>query len=129
LKVGVQEQPESANHKTPDNPHYAPLSLGQPKHLLNAHDSARNNRRPAASIGRCFAQFLDNLGAVLPVRGVDKTKPAGGGRIVGGMDIFLAVLFGKFLLLGMLLIAWPIKRAVQRMRDCWLKRVLLINWR
>lgn len=45
------------------------------------------------------------------------------------METFLAVLLSKFVLFGMLLIAWPIKRAVQRyMKDGKLKRFLLISW-
>jgi len=45
------------------------------------------------------------------------------------MDRFLAALLAPFFLLVMLLIAWPIKRWVQtRMKDGWLKRLLLISW-
>lgn len=61
---------------------------------------------------------------------LEMRKPALGGLGYSlGVDVFLAVLLSKFLLLGMLVIAWPIKRAVQRMRDSWLKRVLLFSWR
>lgn len=45
------------------------------------------------------------------------------------MSTFLGILLSKFMLLGMLVIAWPIKRAVQRMPDSRVKRVLLISWK
>jgi hypothetical protein len=45
------------------------------------------------------------------------------------MEMFLAMLIKPFLALGVLCIAFPIKRAVQRMPDCRLKRILLISWR
>lgn len=40
-----------------------------------------------------------------------------------------AVAASKFILLGMLVLAWPVKRAVQRMPDSKLKRFLLISWK
>lgn len=45
-----------------------------------------------------------------------------------GVATFWAVFASKFILFGMLLVAWPIKRAVQRMPDSRLKRFLLISW-
>lgn len=44
------------------------------------------------------------------------------------MEHFLSQAMAPFMLLGMLLIAYPFKWAVQRMRDCKLKRFLLISW-
>jgi hypothetical protein len=44
------------------------------------------------------------------------------------VTMFLAMLMKPFILFGMLLIAWPIKRAVQRMPDGRIKRFLLISW-
>ncbi len=45
------------------------------------------------------------------------------------MDKFYAALLAPFMLFGMLLLAWPIKRWVQtRMKDGKLKRFLLISW-
>ena len=41
---------------------------------------------------------------------------------------FLAQALAPFMLLGMLLIAHPFKRAVERMKDGKLKRFLLIRW-
>ena len=42
--------------------------------------------------------------------------------------IFLSAVLAPFGLLLMLLIAMPFKRRVQRMKDGWLKRFLLIRW-
>ena len=42
------------------------------------------------------------------------------------MDRFLGMMGAPFILMGMLLIAWPIKRWLQlHMRESWLKRLLL----
>jgi len=43
--------------------------------------------------------------------------------------MFLAMVFKPFIALGCLLLALPIKRRVQRMKDSKLKRFLLISWR
>jgi hypothetical protein len=42
--------------------------------------------------------------------------------------MFWAIFASKFILVGMLLVALPIKRAVQRMPDTRLKRFLLVSW-
>jgi hypothetical protein len=44
------------------------------------------------------------------------------------MATFWGILLSKWLLLLMLLIAHPVKRAVQRMPDSRIKRFLLISW-
>lgn len=46
------------------------------------------------------------------------------------MTVFLAMFLKGFLLLGMLCLAWPIKRLVElKMKDGRLKRFLLISWK
>ena len=45
------------------------------------------------------------------------------------MEHALAQAGAPFVLLVMLLIAWPFKRAVQKMKDCKFKRIMLISWR
>lgn len=44
------------------------------------------------------------------------------------MDVFWAQAAAPFFLFLMLLVAWPVKRFVQRRKDSWLKRLLLISW-
>lgn len=45
-----------------------------------------------------------------------------------GVEIFFAMALKGFALAGMLAIAYPIKKAVERMPDCRLKRLLLFRW-
>lgn len=44
------------------------------------------------------------------------------------MEMMLAMIFKPFIALGMLVIALPFKRMVQRMKDGKIKRFLLISW-
>lgn len=44
------------------------------------------------------------------------------------MEKFLVMALYPFALFVMLLIAWPFKRAVQRMKDSRIKRLLLWSW-
>lgn len=45
------------------------------------------------------------------------------------MDKLYVMALAPFMLFGFLLIAWPLKRLVQlKMKDGWLKRLLLTRW-
>ena len=44
------------------------------------------------------------------------------------MEMMLAMIIKPFLVMGMLLVAYPVKRMVQKMKDGKLKRFLLISW-
>jgi len=44
------------------------------------------------------------------------------------MEKFLGMALAPFFVLACLAIGYPIIRAVKRMKDCRLKRILLISW-
>lgn len=48
--------------------------------------------------------------------------------MICGMETFSRFVLAPFVCFGMLLIAYPFKRAVLRMKDGRIKRFLLIRW-